>query len=129
WLEGMAANQARVYANNNAIVEAVGRGEVPMGLVNHYYNFRFKHENPTQPSENWIFPDGDLGSLAIPSTVSVIKGTDKADEARRFVEFLLSAEAQEYFRDQTFEYPLAGGVQPSSGLPALDTSTLPRIDI
>ena len=30
WLADMADNDARVYANNNAIVEAVGRGEVPL---------------------------------------------------------------------------------------------------
>lgn len=42
WLEGMAANDSPTYANNNAIVEAVGRGEIPFGLVNHYYNHRFQ---------------------------------------------------------------------------------------
>ena len=42
WLTGMADNDARPYPNNNAIVEAVGRGEIAMGLVNHYYNVRAK---------------------------------------------------------------------------------------
>jgi iron(III) transport system substrate-binding protein len=129
WLAAMARNDSPAYANNNAIVEAVGRGEVPMGLVNHYYNHRFKAENPGQPTANHVFADGDLGSLAIPSTVSAVAGTDKADEARRFIDFLLSRSSQEYFRDQTFEYPLAAGVQPSTGLPPLEPATLPRIDI
>ena len=31
WLRGLADNDAPTYANNNAIVEAVGRGEIPMG--------------------------------------------------------------------------------------------------
>ena len=31
WLAGMADNDARTYANNNAIVEAVGRGEIDHG--------------------------------------------------------------------------------------------------
>ena len=42
----MKDNDARGYANNLAIVEAVGRGEIPMGLVNHYYQERAKAENP-----------------------------------------------------------------------------------
>ena len=41
WLEVLAANNVQTYANNSAIVAAVGRGEVDAGLVNHYYNFRF----------------------------------------------------------------------------------------
>ena len=57
----MAANDAPTYANNNAIVEAVGRGEIPMGLVNHYYNYRFLAEDPGLPSRNHRFADGDIG--------------------------------------------------------------------
>ena len=49
WLKAMVANKPRTYANNNAIVEAVGRGEVEMGLVNHYYNYRFQQESPGHP--------------------------------------------------------------------------------
>src|SRR5690606_16321628 len=37
WLDGMAAGDPPTFDGNTAIVEAVGRGEVPMGLVNHYY--------------------------------------------------------------------------------------------
>ena len=35
---GLADNGAADLRNNNAIVEAVSRGEIAMGLVNHYYN-------------------------------------------------------------------------------------------
>ena len=120
WLEGMAENDAPVYANNNAIVEAVGRGEVPMGLVNHYYNFRAKAEDPDVPSENHIFPDGDIGALLLETGVGVLDTTDQAEDAQRFIDFLLAEEAQRYFSEETFEYPLAAGVEPASGLPPLD---------
>jgi iron(III) transport system substrate-binding protein len=129
WLSAMADAKAPTYANNNAIVEAVGRGEVQMGLVNHYYNFQFKAENPSQPTANYVFPGGDLGSMAIPSAVTMLAGSDKQEDAARLVEFLLGVEAQRYFSQETFEYPLADGVQPQPGLPALDLAKLPRIDI
>jgi iron(III) transport system substrate-binding protein len=129
WLRGMAANRPRTYANNNAIVEAVGRGEVPMGLVNHYYNYRFLKENPGTPSRNHHFADGDVGALVIPATVSVVAGSDKTDEAARLVEFLLSPEAQRYFSDQTFEYPLASGVAAAPGLPPLASLQVPNYDL
>lgn len=129
WLEGMAANDSPVYANNNAIVEAVGRGEVPLGLVNHYYNERFLAEDPSLPSRNYRFPDGDIGSLVIESSVSILQGSEKADQAAQFVEFLLSAEAQEFFAEETFEYPLAAGVEPVGDLPPLEELAAPEVDV
>ena len=129
WLEGMAANDSPVYANNNAIVEAVGRGEVPLGLVNHYYNERFLAEDPSLPSRNYRFPDGDIGSLVIESSVSVLASSQKQEQAARFVEFLLSAEAQGYFAEETFEYPLAAGVEPVGELPPLEELDVPAVDI
>jgi iron(III) transport system substrate-binding protein len=129
WLKAMAANRPRTYANNNAIVEAVGRGEVQMGLVNHYYNYRFRQENPYTPSRNHIFADGDVGALVIPSTATMLAGSDKAEEAGRFIEFLLSPEAQRYFSDQTFEYPLVKGIPAASGLPPLSSLHSPDYDV
>jgi iron(III) transport system substrate-binding protein len=129
WLRGMARNRPRTYANNNAIVEAVGRGEVPMGLVNHYYNYRFQQENPSTPSRNHYFHGGDVGALIIPSTVSVLAGGDKGDEAARLIEFLLAPEAQRYFSDQTFEYPLVPGVPAAEGLPPLGSIRSPSYDV
>jgi len=119
WLEGMVANDARTYANNNAIVEAVGRGEIPMGLVNHYYNFQFLAEDPGLPSRNHQFADGDIGGLVIPSAASILESSGKKDDAERFIAFLLSAESQRYFASETFEYPLADGVPAASGVPPL----------
>jgi iron(III) transport system substrate-binding protein len=120
WLEGMAANGSPSYADNTAIVAAVGRGEIPMGLVNHYYNYRALAEDPDAPSTNYSFPDGDLGSLLIASTVSVLASADDTERANTFIEFLLSDEAQEYFSANTFEYPLVEGAEPAPELPPLD---------
>ena len=35
---------------------------------------------------------------------------DLSEDARRFLEFILGEEAQTYFREETAEYPVAGGV-------------------
>ena len=129
WLEDMAANESPVYANNNAIVEAVGRGEIPLGLVNHYYNERFLAEDPSLPSRNHRFPDGDIGSLVIESSVSVLASSTKQEQAHEFIEFLLSEASQEYFASETFEYPLAGGVAPAGDLPPLEELERPDVDV
>jgi iron(III) transport system substrate-binding protein len=129
WLEGMAANESPVYANNNAIVEAVGRGEIPLGLVNHYYNERFLAEDPSLPSRNHRFPGGDLGSLVIESSVSVLANSDKSAAAEEFVEFLLERSSQEFFAEETFEYPLVSGVEPAGDLPPLEELDPPDVDV
>jgi iron(III) transport system substrate-binding protein len=129
WLRGMADNDSPTYSNNLAIVQAVGRGEVPMGLVNHYYLHRELAENPDLAAANHFFPSGDLGSLLIVTAASVIEGTDLPDEAERFIEFMLSAEAQRFFADETFEYPLAAGVEPSGSIPPLSEISTTSIDL
>lgn len=121
WLSGMADNGARSYTNNTAIVQAVGRGEVPMGLVNHYYNFRALAEDPGLPSRNFYFPLGDIGSVLIATGAATIATSDQPELAGQFIEFLLGKSAQEYLAEETFEYPLALGSEPVDVLPALTT--------
>lgn len=129
WLDGMAANDAKSYANNTAIVEAVNRGEVPMGLVNHYYNIRAKAENPEASSENYFFPDKDIGSLLIATAIGVLEPSGNKADAQRLVSFLLSDSAQEFFSTETSEYPLVSGVPGPSGVPPLDSLDVDTVDM
>lgn len=129
FLEGMGDNDSPTYANNLAIVQAVGRGEVPMGLVNHYYLHRALAEDPDLAAANHFFPSGDLGSLLIVTGAAVIDGSDMSDEARQFMEFMLGEEAQRFFADETFEYPLAAGMDPSGSVPPLSEVSTTRIDL
>lgn len=129
WLEGMDANRSPTYANNTAILEAVARGEVPMGLVNHYYNERQLAEDPGSPTANHFFADGDLGSLLLVTGVGVVEDADEADDALRLVRFLLAEEAQRFFSDETLEYPLAAGVVPAAALPPLAAVVTASVDL
>ena len=129
FLKALADGGAPTYENNTAIVEAVGRGEVPLGLVNHYYAFVAKDQDPDLPVENHFFPEGDYGSTLLVTAASIIKDTNKSEEAERFVDYLLSEHAQQYFAEQTFEYPLAAGAEPNPVLPKLDTLTVTRVDL
>jgi iron(III) transport system substrate-binding protein len=129
WLDGMAAGDPPTFDNNTAIVEAVGRGEVPMGLVNHYYAFRALEEDPDLPVENHYFPDGDYGSTLLVTAASIVEGTDLGDDAEELVEFLLSDAAQTFFSHETFEYPLAGGAIPNPALPSFDEISKTRVDL
>lgn len=129
WLDGMAAGGPPTYTNNTAIVEAVGRGEVPMGLVNHYYAFVARSDNPDLPVENYYFPDGDYGSTLLVTAASIIEEADQREEAVQLVEYLLDADAQSFFSDETFEYPLADGATPNEALPPFDEISATRVDL
>ena len=127
WLSGIVANGALTYGNNSGIVQAVARGEVDAGLVNHYYNERLKVENPDTPSENHRLADGDPGSVTIATAASAVASGDQA-LAERFIRFLLEADSQRYFAEETLEYPLAAGVEPAAGIEAPATIDFGEFD-
>ena len=130
WLTALADGGAPSYASNGAIVEAVSRGEVPMGLVNHYYALRFLREDPDLPIANHSFAPGDLGNLFLPATASILAGSEGDENALAFVEFLLGDEAQAHFSDGTedFEYPLVQGESATEGLTPLEELEPPTYD-
>ena len=51
--------------------------------------------------------------------IALIKA-DSPEAAEQLIRFLLQEEAQRYFSDQTFEYPLAAGVAASEVLPEVE---------
>ncbi|MDP9387477.1 MAG: iron ABC transporter substrate-binding protein [Actinomycetota bacterium] len=121
FLEGLEANDARRYDNNIATLDAVASGEVVLGLVNHYYLYNEFKERPDAPVANH-YPgqdEGGEGTFVNVSGVAVLDNTDQVDAAERLVRFLLSPEAQRYFREETAEYPLRTGVDPLPELPPL----------
>jgi iron(III) transport system substrate-binding protein len=129
WLEGMVANDAQVYEKNTATTEAVGRGEVDFGLSNHYYLYNFLEDDPDFPVANGFFDGGDVGSLVNVAGAGILETTDQPEAAREFIAFLVSDEAQEYFRSETFEYPLVQGIPADDRLPAIESIETPEFDL
>lgn len=110
WLRGMLANDVVEYPRNSPIVQAVGDGEIDVGLVNHYYLFRFLADDPQFPADNHFTDPGAAGGLVNVAGVAVLKSSRNTENALKFVRFLLSEEGQSYFRDQTSEYPVASEI-------------------
>lgn len=130
WLEGVKANAPRVYKNNAAIIEALGRGEIDVGLVNHYYLFAAKKDKgEALPVANHFLAAGDPGTLVNVSGAGVLKGTKKAEAARKLIAFLLDTQAQQHFSKETYEYPLVAGVAADAALPALSKVGSPELDL
>ena len=130
WLQGIQANNPVVYSDNTPIVEAVAKGEITAGFVNHYYLYRFlTAEGEDFAARNYFLPSGGPGSLIMVSGAGILENADNAQNAQRFVDFLLSLPAQQYFASQTFEYPLIENVTTVSNLPPLAELDAVAIDI
>jgi len=129
WLEDMVANDVQEYAGNTNVVQAVIRGEVAIGLVNHYYLLQFRDEDPDIDAENHFFEAGDVGALVNVAGAGILDSSDQPDLAEEFIRYLLSETGQTYFATETYEYPLIEDVDPIEGLIPLDELEPPDLDL
>jgi iron(III) transport system substrate-binding protein len=129
WLEDMKDNGVRFYEKNTPIVEAVASGEIDLGLVNHYYLYLVRKEQPGAPVANHFLPADDPGALVSAAGVGVLESTDNRDDAESFVEFLLSDEGQRFYteRAEEAEYPVVSGIPVKADLPPLESLGGPEI--
>jgi iron(III) transport system substrate-binding protein len=111
------------------MVEAVGRGEIAVGLTNNYYLPRFTTEDPSFPAVNVYLP-GDVGGIVNVAGVGVLTSSSRPSAAIELVRFLLSEEVQRGFgsRVDAAEFPLRRGVD-STLLPTLDSLGAPDLDL
>ncbi len=121
WLIDLKANDPKFYEKNTPTVEAVASGEIQIGLVNHYYLYLVKAEQPGAPIANKYLPGDDPGALVSVAGAGILDGAEHADAAERFVEFLLADEQQRFYSDEAeeAEIPLVEGIAPREGVPAL----------
>lgn len=129
WLEDMIANDPLVFSNNTGTVEGVSRGEADVGLVNHYYLYRFLAEDPDFNVANKFLP-GDIGGLVNIAGVGVLESSDNQDAAFELVRYLLGEEVQTFFGQETdaLEFALVEGVE-SPELPSIDQIGAPEVDL
>jgi iron(III) transport system substrate-binding protein len=131
WLEGILANEPKIYDGNTPIVEAAAAGEIELGLVNHYYLYVVREEQPDAPIENLYLPGDDPGALVSAAGAAILDGAEHPDEAEQLVDFLLSEAGQRFYAEAAAEaeYPLIDGVEPRDGLPPLDELEGPELEL
>lgn len=128
WLEAMADNDPAKFESNSETLEAVNEGVVEIGLINHYYLYALREEiGEENVTAQMKFPDaGDPGALVNVTGAGVLSDNEDALELARY---LVSETAQEYFVENTFEYPLVEGVDAPDGLPVLEDIEGPIEDL
>jgi iron(III) transport system substrate-binding protein len=119
FLQGLKTNaDTQVYQKSSQIVEAVAKGQVPLGIVNHYYVYRHLATQPDAPLAV-VMPDqqeGGMGAIMNVAGVGIIKSTKRLDNAKLLVEFLVAQAGQKLFADLNKEYPLHSGVKTDPAL-------------
>ena len=119
FLEGLRDNAGtQVYLKNSQIVEAVAKGQVALGIVNHYYVYRHLAAQPASPVAV-LMPDqqeGGMGAIMNVAGIGVLKHTPRVEQAKLLVEFLVAQAGQKIFADLDKEYPLHPEVQADPAL-------------
>ena len=131
WLTDLKALHPKIYEKNTPIVEAAASGAIDLGLVNHYYLYLVREEQPDAPIANHFLAEGDPGALVSVAGAAVLASSGKSEDAERFVEFLLSEEGQRFYVDEAeeAEYPLVAGIAAKAGLPPLASLHGPDVDL
>ncbi len=133
WLAGIQANNPKTYPNNSSIVLAAESGEIDAGFVNHYYLYRLLAEKgEDSPVRNYHPRAGGPGAIVMVAGAGITETSQNKEAAEKFIKFMLSPVAQQYFTGQTYEYPVIEGVVTNRLLvpladinaPALDTKEL-----
>ena len=130
WLDAMNAN-AEIYNNNIATMKAVNAGDVPVGVIYHYYWYRDQDgtKENSGNTELHYFGNQDPGAFVSVSGGAVLKNATHPEEAQKFLAFLTRTEGQRILGEgYSFEYPVASDVPANPALPALDTLDAPAID-
>lgn len=136
WARGVANNFARQpQGGDTDQLLAVAAGECQAAISNHYYLVRLqtskKPEDLAAAAKlQPIFPDQDgRGVHANISGAAVLKSAPNKANAKKFVEFLVSDEAQRYFADANYEFPVVSTVKPATPVAALGLFKIDPINV
>ena len=132
FLLGLKTNAGTfVYGKSSQIVDALAKGEVALGLVNHYYLYRYLADHPGAPIAIHMLDQQNKGMGAIMNVagVGIIKQSRHLDAAKRLVEFLVSRDGQKLFADLNKEYPLHPEVPVDPALPKRESFRIASVPL
>ena len=131
WLTAFAKNKPVAFEKNGAVRDAVNTGEVSLGLVNHYYLLeKIAAEGASAvTAKNQFMAAGDVGGLVNVAGAGILASAKYSGAAQKFIDFLQSETAAEYFRTKTWEYVLTKGATQAEGIPAFADLKAPSIDL
>lgn len=116
----LKANGVRIVDGNSVVRDLVARGEIKVGLTDtDDVNVAIENGQPVA----MILPDQDgLGVPVMPNMVSLIANAPHPEEARKLIDYLLSADVERQLaQSAAVQIPLHAGVPGPKNIPAIDT--------
>ena len=130
WLAAMKSN-AVVYKGNSTVMKAINAGEIPGGVIYHYYWFGDQAgtgENSDSTKMHY-FKNQDPGAFLSLSGGGVLKSSPNPVAAQAFLAFITGKVGQSILQTGTsFEYPIADGVGANPALLPISELDAPKID-
>ena len=122
WAKGIVANFARpAKGNDRAQILAVAAGEADYAVANTYYialmlsGSKGPEQKAAAKKVRPFFPNQmGRGTHMNISGGGILKYAPNKKNAIKLLEFLVSPEAQEHIVNNTYEYPIIEGVEPSN---------------
>jgi iron(III) transport system substrate-binding protein len=121
WVKEFVKNFARpAKGNDRSQILAVAAGEADYAIANTYYialmlsGEKGSEQEVAARKVKILFPNQKgRGTHMNISGAGILKHAPNKDNAVKLLEFLVTPEAQKHIVNNTFEYPIIGGVEPS----------------
>lgn len=130
WLKGLK-DGAQIYQNNIAVMKAVNAGQVPVGIMYHYYWYRDQAltKAGSKNTKLLYFRHQDPGAFVSISGGAVLKSSQHAANAQKFLAFVTSTQGQTMLAtSDAKEYAVGKGVASDPALEPLDSLEAPAVD-
>ncbi len=129
WLDAMKTN-ASVYRGNTTVMKAVNAGEIPAGVIYHYYWYgdQAKTGENSNKTKLLFWGNQDPGAFLSVSGGGVLASSTKQAEAQQFLKFITSKTGQQVVADTVYEYPIGSDVPANPALKPIGELQPPTID-
>lgn len=108
WVANLAIDPT---SNDTKVMEAILAGQCSVGIVNTYYFGRLQTKTPDLPlALFWPNQNNDSGVHVNVAGAGIVKHSDNADQAKAFIKWLVSDDAQALFAGVNQEYPVNASV-------------------
>ncbi len=131
WLKGLKTN-AKIYSGNGAVMRAVNAGEIPAGIIYHYYWFEDRADSGanSKNTELYFFSNRDPGAFLSVSGIGALKSSKNPVEAQALLRFMTGKGGQQALASSTaLEYTLNPEVPANPKLKPFGELNPPEVDI
>ena len=126
FLSDLKTNNIVVATSNGDVKKRIMNGEVACGLTDTDDAFEALKENA---NIGIVFLDQEgIGTLIMPNTVNLIKGSANNVNAKNLMDYLLSRETEAKLAESCAQMPLHKGVKTPANVPSLDRIVPMKID-